>query len=74
MVTVGALPNDPVAVTDVYVSAVELAEDDALELGEDDDAPELEEEAPQPASTATASREIVASAAARRRRMETFRV
>jgi hypothetical protein len=62
------VPNVPVAVTDEYVSADELALDDA-----EADAPDEEDDA-QPARTATASRVVVASAAARRRRMETFRV
>jgi hypothetical protein len=63
------------------VSAVELAEADADEEAEEEAEEDAEEDAewdeedePQPAITATASREVMASAATRRRRMETSRV
>jgi hypothetical protein len=58
MATVGAVPKDPVAVTDEF--AVE----------DDDDAVELDE--PQPARTTPASRGTAMSA--RKRRMKTSRV
>src|SRR5271169_2979648 len=59
MFTVGALPKDPVAVTDEF--EVEEEDDD------DDDAPDFDE--PQPARTRQASRGIAMSA--RKRRMKT---
>jgi len=73
------LPKLPVAVTDVLLPVDELAEDDAEDDAEDfgevdDDAPEDDEDDPQPAMTATASKDVVASAATRRRRMKTSRV
>jgi hypothetical protein len=73
IVTVGDLPKLPVAVTDVLVTD-EPAEDEAEDDADEDDAPEEDEDDPQPAMTATASKEVVASAATRRRRMETSRV
>jgi hypothetical protein len=64
MSTVGALPKDPVAVTDEFEDADEDDEDD------EDDALDFDE--PQPARTTQASRGIAMSA--RKRRMKTSMV
>src|SRR5580704_12278442 len=64
MSTVGALPKDPVAVTD------EFEDEDEDDEDEDDDALDFDE--PQPARTTQASRGIAMSA--RKRRMKTSMV
>jgi hypothetical protein len=61
MATVGALPKDPVAVTDEF----EVEEDE----DEDDDDDALDFDEPQPARTTQASKGIAMSA--RKRRMKT---
>jgi hypothetical protein len=61
-------PVDPLAGDEAGDEAEDEAEEDAAAPDEDD------EDDPQPAMSPTASKEMVASAATRRRRMETSRV
>ncbi len=62
MITVGSLPNDPVAVTDEF----------SVDEDEDDDEEAVDFDEPQPARTTQASRGMAMSA--RKRRMKTSRV